>query len=106
LSLPRIYIDDVEIKQSHTTTIEIPLPGIAVIEKKTNGYGGIYLEDDNELNWVYNFRDNSEQRETIVLQPGTYRAIYRSKFSTKSIFTIEKTFKVESGISVNVKLYR
>jgi Ca-activated chloride channel homolog len=106
LSLPRIYINDVEIRQSHTTTIEIPLPGIAVIEKKTNGYGGIYLEDDNELKWVYNFRDNSEQRETIVLQPGTYRAIYRSKFSTKSVFTIEKTFKVESGISVNVKLYR
>ena len=106
LSLPRIYIEDVEIKQSHTTTIEIPLPGIAVIEKKANGYGGIYLEDNNELKWVYNFRDNTEQRETIVLQPGTYRAIYRSKFSTKSAFTIEKTFKVESGISVNVKLYR
>jgi Ca-activated chloride channel homolog len=106
LSLPRIYIEDVEIKQSHTTTIEIPLPGIAVIEKKANGYGGIYLEDNNELKWIYNFRDNTEQRETIVLQPGTYRAIYRSKFSTKSAFTIEKTFKVESGISVNVRLYR
>jgi len=106
LSLPRIYIDDVEIKQSYTTTIEIPLPGIAVIEKKANGYGGIYLEDNNELKWVYNFRDNAEQRETIVLQPGTYRAIYRSKFSTKAAFTIEKSFKVESGISVNVKLYR
>ncbi len=106
LSLPRIYINDVEIKQSHTTTIEIPLPGIAVIEKKTNGYGGIYLEDNNELKWVYNFRDNPEQRETIVLQPGTYRAIYRSKYSTKSAFSIEKTFKVESGISVNVKLTR
>ncbi len=106
LSLPRIYIDDVEIKQSHTTTIEIPLPGIAVIEKKANGYGGIYLEENNELKWVYNFRDNAEQRETIVLQPGTYRAIYRSKFTSKSALTIEKTFKVESGISVNVKLYR
>jgi len=106
LSLPRIYIEDVEIKQSHTTTVEIPLPGIAVIEKKANGYGGIYLENNNELTWIYNFRDNAEQRETIVLQPGTYRAIYRSKFSAKSAFTIEKTFKVESGISVNVKLYR
>jgi Ca-activated chloride channel family protein len=106
LSLPRIYINDVEIKQSHTTTIEIPLPGIAVIEKKANGYGGIYLEENNELKWIYNFRDNTEQRETIVLQPGTYRAIYRSKFATKAAFTIEKTFRVESGIAVNVKLYR
>jgi Ca-activated chloride channel family protein len=106
LSLPRIYIENVEIKQSHTTTIEIPLPGIAIIEKKASGYGGVYLEENNELKWVYNLRDNTDQRETLVLQPGTYRVIFRSKYSNRSAFTIEQTFKVESGISVNVKLYR
>ncbi len=106
LTLPRIYINDVEIKQSHTTSIEIPLPGIAVIEKKTNGNGGIYLNEDNELKWVYNFRDNVAQRETLVLQPGTYTAIFRSKYSKRSIFTVERTFTVESGVSTNVKLYR
>jgi Ca-activated chloride channel family protein len=106
LSIPRIYVEDVEIRQSHTTTIEIPLPGIAVIEKKANGYGGIFLEDNNELKWVYNFRDNTEQRETLVLQPGTYRAIFRSKYFNRSAFTIERTFRVESGIAVNVKLFR
>jgi len=106
LTLPRIYINDVEIKQSHTTSIEIPLPGIAVIEKKTNGYGGVYLNEDNELKWVYNFRDNVAQRETLVLQPGTYTAIFRSKYSKNSAFTVERTFVVESGVSVNVKLYR
>jgi Ca-activated chloride channel family protein len=106
LSLPRIYVNDIEIKQSHTTTIEIPLPGIAVIEKKASGFGGVYLVDNNELKWVYNFRDNAAQRETLVLQPGTYKVIFRSKYSNRSAFTLEQTFKVESGISVNVKLYR
>ena len=106
LTLPRIYINDVEIKQSHTTSIEIPLPGIAVIEKKTNGYGGVYLYENNELKWVYNFRDNIAQRETLVLQPGTYTAIFRSKYSKNSAFTVERTFVVESGKTVNVKLYR
>jgi len=106
LTLPRIYIDDVEIKQSHTTTIEIPMPGIAVIEKKAAGYGGIYLEENNELQLVYNFKDNSLERETIVLQPGRYRVIYRPKYSNKSIYTVEKKFDVESGKSVNVRLYR
>lgn len=106
LTLPRIYINDVEIKQSHTTSISIPLPGIAVIEKKANGYGGIYLIENNELKWMYNFRDNPEQRENIVLQPGTYKAIFRAKYSKRSFFSVEQTFTVESGKSVNVKLYR
>ncbi|MBN2172960.1 MAG: VWA domain-containing protein [Bacteroidales bacterium] len=105
LTLPRIYIDDVQIKQSHTTTIEIPLPGIAVIEKKASGYGGVYLLENNELKWVYNFRESEMQRETLVLQPGTYKAIYRSKYSNRAAFTVEKYFVVESGKSVNVKLY-
>ncbi|MCF8369537.1 MAG: VWA domain-containing protein [Bacteroidales bacterium] len=106
LTLPRIYIDDVEISQSHITTIEIPLPGIAVIEKKAAGYGGIYLEKDNMLDFVYNFRENSLDRETIVLQPGNYRVIFRSKYSNRSMYSVEKRFTVETGKSVNVKLYR
>ena len=55
---------------------------------------------------VYNFKDNSLERETIVLQPGRYRVIYRPKYSNKSIYTVEKKFDVESGKSVNVRLYR
>jgi len=105
LTLPRIYIEDVEINQSHTTTISIPLPGIAVIEKKAAGFGGIYLEKENALELVYNFRENTLDRETIVLQPGNYRVIFRSKYSKRSAFTVEKRFSVTSGKSVNVKLY-
>lgn len=106
LSTPRIYINDVEIKQNHTTSIEIPLPGIAVIEKKASGYGGVYHFENNKLDLVYNFRDNAAQRETLVLQPGTYKAVFRSKYSKNSAFTVEKTFVVESGSSVNVKMFR
>ncbi|NOX46913.1 MAG: VWA domain-containing protein [Chlorobi bacterium] len=105
LTTPRIYLEDVEVKQSHTTTIEIPMPGIAVIDKKASGFGGVYLQDEDELKLVYNFRDSMNQRETIVLQPGTYRAIFRSKYTKRSFFTIERTFVVKSGVSVNVKLY-
>jgi Ca-activated chloride channel family protein len=106
LTTPRIYIEDVEIKQSFTTTIQIPMPGIAVIEKSAAGYGGIYLEKDNKLELVYNFDESSLQRETIVLQPGAYRVIFRAKYSKKAVYSVEKRFVVESGKSVNVKLYR
>ncbi|HRZ77568.1 MAG TPA: VWA domain-containing protein, partial [Bacteroidales bacterium] len=58
LTLPRMYIDNVDIRQSHTTTVEIPGPGIAVIQKTTQGFGSLYVERDNRLEWVYNLADD------------------------------------------------
>jgi Ca-activated chloride channel homolog len=105
LVLPRITVRDVKIEQSHTTTVDIPMPGIVVIQKATNGYGSIYLEDKNGLTWIYNLKDNPQGQETLYLQPGKYRAVFRSKFSNKSEYTIEKFFTVDQGQTVNVKLY-
>jgi len=105
LCLPRILVNNVEIQQSHTTTVEIPLPGIAVIQKSTNGYGSLYLEDKNQLKWLYNLRDNQQQQETMYLQPGNYRVVFRSKYSNQSSYTTEKSFRVEPGQTVNLKLY-
>ena len=104
LCLPRILVKAVEITQSHTTTVELPLPGIAVIQKSTNGYGSLYLEDKSSLVWLYNLRDNQQQQETLYLQPGTYRVVFRSKYSNQSSYTTEKTFKVEPGQTNNLKL--
>jgi Ca-activated chloride channel family protein len=105
LCLPRIQVKDVDIRQSHTTTVEIPLPGIAVIQKSTNGYGSLYQDEKDQLIWLYNLRDNPQQQETLYLQPGSYRVVFRSKYSNKSSYTIEKTFKVEPGQTINMKLY-
>jgi Ca-activated chloride channel family protein len=104
LCLPRISLQDVKIDQSHTTTVEIPVPGIAVIQKSTNGYGSIYIVDKNSLTWLYNLKDNPQQQETLYLQPGSYKIVFRSKYTTRSAFTVEKTFTVEAGQTVNVRL--
>ena len=103
LSLPRIYQDNIEIMQSHTTTVDIPVPGIAVIQKLVKGYGSLFLEKDGDLELIYNFRDN-EQQESLVLMPGNYRAIFRSRYADRASFTIERSFEVKSGITTNVKL--
>ncbi len=105
LTLPRLFIPNVEIKQSHTTTIEIPEPGIAVIRKSFNGYGSLYLEDKNKLTWIYNL-DQNQLQETLYLQPGNYRVIFRPKTSRKSIYTIENKFSVDSGRTTDVVLYK
>jgi len=105
LCMPRINVNSVEITQNHTTTVEIPLPGIAVIQKSTNGYGSLYLEEKTGLVWLYNLRDNPQQQETLYLQPGNYKIVFRSKYSNQASYTTEKSFRVEPGQTTNIKLY-
>lgn len=104
LSLPRIYVNDVKISQSHTTTVDIPVPGILVVQKPVRGYGSLYLEKDGRLDWVFNLRDNNQAQESLVLMPGFYRAVFRSKYLEKSVYTVEKSFEVKSGITTNIRL--
>ncbi len=104
LSLPRIYVNDVTITQSNTTVVEIPVPGIAVIQKAVRGYGSLYLEKDGGLEWIYNFRDNGMAQESLVLMPGYYRAVFRSRYHDRSIFTVERSFEIKSGLTTNVRL--
>ncbi len=105
LSLPRLYINDVDISQSKTTTIEIPLSGIAVINKSTQGYGSLYVVKDSKMEWIYNLDENNSL-ETLFLQPGYYKIVFRSKYSTKSQYSVEKSFLIESGATVTVNLYQ
>ncbi|PID94392.1 MAG: von willebrand factor type a [Bacteroidetes bacterium] len=104
LSTPRIYVDSVRVTQSHTTSVEMPLPGIAVLRKSVKGYGSIYLDEGEKLEHVYNLQENDLQ-ESLLLQPGNYRVIFRSRFSSQNRYTIEKRFSVKSGITTNVKLF-
>lgn len=104
LCLPRMYVNNVDISQSKTTTVSIPQPGRANILKNTAGYGGVYLEENNKLTLVYNLKIENIQ-ENLVLQPGKYRAVFRPKNSKESEYTIEKSFTIISGSSEVIKLY-
>ncbi len=101
LCLPRMKIDNVNIAQSKTTTVQIPNPGLATIQMQSAGYGSIYVEKENKLTWVYNISDNST-RESVLLQPGNYRVIFRPKGSKEAIYTIDKPFKITSGTGTSV----
>lgn len=103
LTLPRIKLDKVDIAQSKTTTIEIPQSGTVTIFKPSEGPGSLYVEENNKLIWVCNLNANLIT-ETIALQPGRYRVEYRPKNAKESIYSIEQSFKVESGISTSVRL--
>jgi Ca-activated chloride channel family protein len=103
--LPRLNLYNVDISQSHTTTVEIPRPGMVTFLKSSTGFGSIYLRKSatNE-EWIYNL-DDRVKNETILLQPGTYRIVFRAQNAKQTLYTVNKTFEVKEGASVPVQLY-
>jgi Ca-activated chloride channel family protein len=104
LTMPRIYVSDVEISQSKTTTIQVPQPGVANILFQGPGSGSLSIEEKNKLKWLYNFPDNPS-RETLVLQPGKYKVVFRPKSAKESIYTIEREFIIDAGSSSTTKMF-
>lgn len=102
LTLPRIKVNKVNIAQSHTTKVFIADPGLATIFLPAKGIASIFVQENNTLKWIYNLSPNST-RETVILQPGNYQIVYRSINSKKVIETKEKSFKITSGASTQLK---
>jgi Ca-activated chloride channel homolog len=103
--LPRISLHDVEIKQSHTTTVEIPRPGMITILRTSTGYGSIYLrKNDRQEDWVCNL-NSTTKNESLQLQPGKYRIVFRALNAKITLYTINKLFEVRSGSSEVIQLY-
>jgi Ca-activated chloride channel family protein len=93
----------VDVSQSYTTEIKIPNPGTAIIQKQDVGFGSLYVLRDGQSEWIYNLRDTDIQ-ESILLQPGTYKIVFRKKKSYQTLDTQEQTFVVKSDMSTNVNL--
>jgi Ca-activated chloride channel family protein len=103
--LPRLYLYNIDIKQSHTTTIEIPRPGLITLLRSSVGYGSIYLRKSNkEEEWVCNL-ENTVKNESLQLQPGKYRVVFRALNAKQTLYTVNKVFEVRSGSSEVIQLY-
>jgi Ca-activated chloride channel family protein len=103
LTLPRIFIKSVQIDDSKTTHIEIPTPGILTMNKSYEYYGVIFVEEKGALTKIYDLKPEQKQ-ETIALQPGKYRLVYRAKFAKSGHNTIDKEFEILSGGSIGLRL--
>jgi Ca-activated chloride channel family protein len=103
LTMPRIQISNIRVDQSTITTVEVPRPGIAVINKSVEGFGSLYVEDHEGMRLIYNMNP-TERIETLSLQPGNYRVVLRSRFIHRAGATMERTFTVEQGKTTTVRL--
>lgn len=106
LTRPRLKIENVEVGQSATTTIEIPQSGTLLLNKgKGNMLCSIFVKDSEETKWVCNL-DESKQNESIDLLPGQYMVVVRPKAADKTTKTQVKDFKIESKKTTTINLYK
>ena len=102
-TIPRILINDIEIRQSHTTTIEIPEPGIVNFSSRNTGYGSIYSINDEGQEWIFNLKSSAKQ-QAYFIQPGVYKVVFRSSNSKSSLQTQVREFVVKSGQSIHIEV--
>ncbi|SFG30402.1 vWA domain-containing protein [Pontibacter chinhatensis] len=105
LTVPRIMLRNVEVKQGETNTITIPPPGQLAIPSQVQGYGSVYeLHESGAQRWVCNLpEDNS--KVTLPLQPGKYKLVYRMKSAQSSKFTFVQDFTIRSGATTTVRIF-
>jgi len=102
LTTPIMRFNEVKIEQGKVARIQIPQPGQVNLVSNTEGYGAIFSTAGTRLEKVHDL-SNTMTNETVVLQPGNYKVVYRSKNSSRALFTIEKEFTVSSGGIVTVR---
>ena len=103
LTLPRIKINEVKIRASETTMIQVPPPGLVTIFKPTYGPCDIFVKNEAEMEWVCSIA-SQELRKTLTLQPGNYHVVFRSKTVHLSHYTKKRSVIIKSGSSITVRL--
>ncbi len=102
--LPRLNIDDVEVLQSHTTTLEIAGPGHVMFSSTSHGFGSLYVLENGDQKWVTNLNPALRQQD-LYLQPGLYRVVFRPGSARQTLYSISRDFMVREGDNFTVSLY-
>ncbi|MGV6861589.1 MAG: vWA domain-containing protein [Putridiphycobacter sp.] len=104
LTLPRIYYEDVDIKQSDYKYLIIPGSGLFKYSASKFFVGQIFVKnDDGVYEWVCDLADD-QLRGQLFLQPGFYKVVYRNKAAISTDYTQIKEFMVQSGEIVSINL--
>ena len=103
LTLPRIR-QKVDIELNQVTRIEIPAPGVLNINTNVPGYGTLFvLNSGSTQKWLLNL--SGKTRETMGIQPGNYKLVFRAENAKGSKFTEIHRFVIQSGSTKNINLF-
>lgn len=103
LTLPRLLIPDVAIKQSTVTPVRVPQSGVLNVNAPAPSYGAVFVKEGPELKWVVDL-DPLVARNQFRLLPGDYKVILRSVNADRTLFSIDRDVTIRSGLSTNLDL--
>jgi len=102
---PKMEVLGLEIKQSNTTTVEIPAPGYVTFNTVQLGAGSLYqLDRSGQQTWVMNLLENT-RTQRYYLQPGYYQVVFRRNDHKSSSYTTIRNFTVTEGNPQTIKFY-
>ncbi|MFN5217587.1 MAG: vWA domain-containing protein [Sphingomonadales bacterium] len=96
LTLPRMFIPAVELLQNKTYTVEIPAPGQLQLTLGRDVVASIFVYRENKMEWVTDI-DGTRTSQLITMQPGDYKAVYRAKSETRTLYSKTIDFKITTG---------
>ena len=96
LTRPRIYFNDVNIKQSQITELGIEQPGILNVINMMDGLASLYVIESGQPRFVENI-DTVSKIMNIVMQPGDYKLVFRPREAVSSAYTVVKKFTISAG---------
>ncbi len=103
LTLPT-KIFEIEIEENKIHTITLQKPGVVNLIATSKGITSLYkINEDGSENWIFNV-DGNQLRNTIALQPGNYKVVFRSIYAHGSKYTKIRNFTIKEGGSLNVQL--
>lgn len=103
LTLPRRHESNITISSKQLTELEVEAPGVANFQSPAAGYGSILVHENDSVRWVVNLK-NHTTRQSLMLQPGTYTVVFRTKSSQSSSYSKIQTFTIESGVNTMINL--
>jgi Ca-activated chloride channel family protein len=103
-TLPLTVFKNVEINQSQNKYLEIAQPGVVNFIATAKGIGSLYqIHENGTQTWIYNL-DQELLGNTIAIQPGKYKVVFRSENAKGSKFTTINEFEIKPGSSINIRL--
>ena len=99
---PPTLVENIEVADGTPTEITISSPGSLMLQSSASGYGSIVdaLTLENVVQLPFG---NPSGRYT--LQPGTYTVIFRARQAGSSKYSIQSTFTIKSGSTLNLNLH-
>jgi len=104
LSMPRLLYEKIEVEENQLKQIQIPEPGVLVLQRRSPVKGDLFVEYNGRLVWIYSLDSESVTAESLVLLPGNYRLVFRAANAKRAAYTREAAFTIISGKTKKVKL--